>query len=122
MTRLELATSASLTRRSSQTEPHPEVTSFQNASSIIHPGGIKVKALFDAEMKWRLIEDFGPDCFTVQEDGRLLFTSDYSDLENLVVWLRTFGDQAEVLEPDEAREQLRISAERIIAMYRKDKQ
>ncbi|MBR2675627.1 MAG: YafY family transcriptional regulator [Solobacterium sp.] len=88
----------------------------------IFPGAIHVKALFDPSVKWRLIEEFGPDCFTVQEDGRLLFTADYSDLDNLVVWLGTFGDQAEVLEPEAARQRLRLAAEKIAAMYGKDKQ
>ena len=30
----------------------------------IFPGGIKVKALFTPNMKWRLVEEFGPNCFT----------------------------------------------------------
>ena len=29
----------------------------------IFPGGIKVKALFTQDMKWRLVEEFGPHCF-----------------------------------------------------------
>lgn len=39
----------------------------------IFSGGIKVKALFDADCKWRLVEEFGPDCFRVQKDGTLFF-------------------------------------------------
>ena len=69
----------------------------------IFPGGIRVKALFTPDMKWRLVEEFGPHCFTENDDGRLLFTADYTDMENLVIWLMTFGAKAEVLEPAEAR-------------------
>ena len=36
----------------------------------IFPGGIKVKALFTPNMKWRLVEEFGPNCFTETDDGR----------------------------------------------------
>ena len=30
----------------------------------IFPGGIKVKVLFEPDQKWRLVEEFGPKCFT----------------------------------------------------------
>ena len=65
----------------------------------IFPGKIAVKALFAPDMKWRLVEDFGPDCFTESEDGKLLFTAKYTDMENLITWLLTYGDKAEILEP-----------------------
>lgn len=72
----------------------------------IFPGGIKVKALFEPECKWRLIEEFGMDCFQEMEDGRLLFQADYTDVENLLSWLLTFGDKAVLLEPLEVREKI----------------
>lgn len=56
----------------------------------IFPGGIKVKALFEPEYKWRLIEEFGSASFTEQEDGKLLFQADYTDKENLIAWLMAF--------------------------------
>ena len=37
-----------------------------------------MKALFEPDQKWRLVEEFGPSCFT-ENDGRLLFTADYTD-------------------------------------------
>ena len=83
----------------------------------IFPGGIKVKALFDAEQKWRLVEEFGPHSFAETDDGRLLFTADYTDMENLVTWLMTFGAKAEVLEPAEAREIIRRNAEETLKIY-----
>ena len=83
----------------------------------IFPGNIKVKALFDADMKWRLVEEFGPDCFTEAEDGRLLFTADYTDMNYLTTWLITFGDKVEVLEPAEVREAIRNMAASICKRY-----
>ena len=83
----------------------------------IFPGGIKVKALFTPDMKWRLVEEFGPHCFTENDDGRLLFTADYTDMENLVTWLMTFGAKAEVLEPAEARGIIRRNAEETLKIY-----
>lgn len=83
----------------------------------IFPGGIRVKALFDHDQKWRLAEEFGPDSFSETEDGKLLFTADYTDLDNLVTWLMTFKDKAEVLEPPEARERIAEAVKRMSAIY-----
>ena len=57
----------------------------------IFPANIRVKVVFESDAKWRLVEDFGPECFVEQEDGRLLFQMDYTDEESLVGWLLTFG-------------------------------
>jgi predicted DNA-binding transcriptional regulator YafY len=83
----------------------------------IFPGGIKVKALFTQDMKWRLVEEFGPQCFTETGDGKLLFTADYTDMENLVTWFMTFDAKAEVLEPAEARDIIRRNAEETLRIY-----
>lgn len=83
----------------------------------IFPGKIRVKALFEADQKWRLVEDFGPECFAENDDGRLFFTADYTDLESLVTWLMTFGDKAEVLEPREAREAVSQMAKKMVILY-----
>lgn len=83
----------------------------------IFPGGIAVRALFEPECKWRLVESFGPYCFAEQDDGRLLFQADYTDKENLVTWLLSFRDQVELLEPEEIRTELRESIERMRKIY-----
>lgn len=87
----------------------------------IFPGGIQVKALFEPECKWRLVEEFGPECFKEQEDGRLLFQADYTDKENLVTWIMSFRDKAEVLEPDWIREEIRESIEKMLGKYERRK-
>lgn len=83
----------------------------------IFTDGIKVKALFTPNMKWRLVEEFGPNCFTETDDERLLFSADYTDMENLVTWLMTFGAKVEVLEPEEVRDIIRRNAEEILKTY-----
>lgn len=83
----------------------------------IFPGGIKVKALFDPECKWRLVEEFGSGCFAEQADGKLLFRADYTDKENLVTWLLSFRDKVELLEPEEIREELKNSIEAMKKKY-----
>ena len=61
--------------------------------------------------KWRLVEEFGPECFSVQQDGKLLFHADYTDKENLITWLLSFRDKVELLEPEEIREEIKDSIE-----------
>ncbi len=85
----------------------------------VFPGGIKVKALFTQDVKWRLVEEFGTSCFTENDDGRLLFTADYTDMENLITWIMTFGDEAEVLEPEEVREKIKTTIEAMRKNYRR---
>ena len=98
-----------------QNAPVPDLSTEK-----IFPGGIKVKALFTRDVKWRLVEEFGPHCFTEADDGRLLFTADYTDMENLVTWLMTFGAKAEVLEPAEARNIIRRNAEETLQIYKEN--
>lgn len=86
----------------------------------IFPGKIRVKAVFEPEMRWRLVEEFGPSCFEVQADGKLLFHCEYTDIEHMVQWLLTFRDQVEVLEPDEIRREILGIAVRVARIYGKN--
>ena len=97
---------------SRRSAPLPELKNEQ-----IFPGGIRVKALFDKSCKWRLVEEFGPDCFKEQEDGSLLFHADYTNREELVTWLLTFREKAELLEPVELREELCMSLRKMLEVY-----
>lgn len=83
----------------------------------IFPGGIKVRALFDQDCKWRLVEEFGAESFRVQQDGRLLFQADYTNKDNLITWLLSFREKVELLEPEEIREEIRASIERMRKRY-----
>lgn len=83
----------------------------------VFPGGIKVKALFEPECKWKLVEEFGMGSFKEQEDGKLLFWADYTDKENLITWLMSFGDKAELLEPEEIRREIKASIENMRNKY-----
>lgn len=59
--------------------PFPDLTSEK-----IFPHVHLVKALIDPEYRWRLVEEYGPDSYTVQEDGRLLFSSGFTDEESIL--------------------------------------
>ncbi len=97
-----------------QAAPLPKLENEQ-----IFPGGIRVKALFAPECKWRLVEEFGVNCFATLPDGKLLFQADYTDRENLFAWLMTFGDKAELLEPEALRRELRERIKKMLEEYDK---
>lgn len=87
----------------------------------IFPGRIRVRAVFEPDCKWRLVEEFGPRCFRVQPDGKLLFQADYTDEEHLITWLLSFRDKAELLEPEKIREKMRQSIFQMERKYEKDR-
>ena len=91
------------------------------STKLMYPRNIKVKALFDPDTKWRLVEEFGKDCYSETKDGKILFTADYADMDNLVSWMLTFGDKVEVLEPQEVRERLGAIAENMSKKYGRKK-
>ncbi|GFI61400.1 hypothetical protein IMSAG049_00559 [Clostridiales bacterium] len=88
----------------------------------IFPGGIAVKAVFEPECKWRLVEEFGPECFEEMADGRLLFHANYTNKENLITWLMTFRDKAVILEPKNIREEIMEAAMKIAMKYSEERE
>lgn len=76
-----------------------------------------VKAVFEPEMKWYLIEQFGVNSFTEAPDGRLLFEYEYSDMESLLSWMLTCRDAVTVLEPETVRNELHRIASNIKTKY-----
>lgn len=94
-----------------------EVPAPDLSISKLYPSKIEVKAIVDASIKWRLIEEYGPYCYEESEEGKLLFHGFYSDMESLLTWALTFGDRMEILEPVEVREELREIATNIENIY-----
>lgn len=72
----------------------------------VFPENYRIKARFAPECKWRLVEEYGSGCYTEAADGTLLFSMGYTNRENLLSWLLSFGDKAELLEPEELRREL----------------
>lgn len=62
---------------------------------------IHLKALFDADERYRLIEEYGLDCYTTSKDGKLFFERDFASYKNMQEWVFSFGDKVIVLEPEE---------------------
>lgn len=90
--------------------------SFECFPENPYPASFQAIAVCEPEIKWRLIEEFGMDCFKEQEDGRLLFEAGFSGRGNLFGWLLSMGDQIELMEPAEFREEL---AQLALGIYEK---
>lgn len=100
------------TRAADRKVPIPDLSNER-----IFPGGIYVKAVFQPEMKWHLLEEFGADSFEVQPDGTLLFEQEYTDRDNLLTWMLTCKDKVTVLEPEDIRDELFHIAGNIMKLY-----
>lgn len=83
----------------------------------VFPPLFQVRAVFQPHCKWRLLDEYGPDSFAPQPDGRLLFSFGFTDKEHLLGWLLTFGGDVELLEPTELRQELRRLAADICQIY-----
>lgn len=86
----------------------------------VFPVKYQVTVRFDPTCRWRLVEEYGADRFTVEPDGRLRFTGGFPDADSVLSWVLTFGDKAELLEPEELREQLGDLIKTLAHRYRRN--
>ncbi len=75
---------------------------------------IRLTAQFEPSEKHRLVEEYGPDCFSIAADGTLFFERNFVSYENLREWVFSFGDRVLVLEPPELVEDRIRQAEGIL--------
>lgn len=75
---------------------------------------IHLKALFLQSEKYRLIEEYGVDCYSVTDSGELLLERDFASYSNMRSWIFSFGDKVTILEPFQLYEDRRKQAENII--------
>lgn len=97
-----------------------EVPVLDLSVNNIYPDLIHVEAEFNPEVKWRVVEEYGPYCFEEIENGILLFKGAYTNVESLISWLFTFGDKVKVREPIEVKEELLIRAKNIVKIYEEE--
>ena len=83
----------------------------------VFPPTYQVIARIQPEYKWRLIEEYGSESFTIQPDKTLLFSAGFTDKDTIVGWIASFGEGAELLEPAEFRQDILSFAESIRKIY-----
>lgn len=72
----------------------------------VYPGRLQAAIRFAPSARWRLVDEYGADSFRPQRDGSLLFCRGFPDQEELVRWVLSFGEAAEILSPESARRAL----------------
>lgn len=99
-------------------EPRPVPELDEIPSEVYNPDSLSVTAVFDSEVRWRLVEEFDVSKLTLLPDGRYLAHFSWSDKESLFSYLFGFRDHVELLEPVELREEFAGMAEKIFMKYR----
>ena len=89
--------------------PYPDLSDSQ-----VFPARYQVEAIVPARYKWRLVEEYGEDSFTLEPDGRCRFSVDFTHLDSAVDFLLSFRGEAEVLGPEELRAALRAVGENLV--------
>lgn len=97
-------------------EPHPAPLP-DLAPERVFPEKYRVTVLFDPAWRWRLVEEYGADGLTEEPDGRLRFTGGFPDADSVLGWVLTFGEGAELVEPQELRQKLRSLTRSLAERY-----
>lgn len=77
-----------------------------------------ITAIYAPSEKYKLVEEYGPNSFTVLDDGRLWTRWGFTDLEWAIQRFLSFGDRVEIIEPQEFKETVRITIEKMLEKYR----
>lgn len=77
---------------------------------------IHLKAIFSESEKYRLIEEYGVNCYNVTDSGKLLLERDFASYDNMRSWIFSFGDKVTILEPQQLCEDRKKQAAAILKM------
>lgn len=67
-------------------------------------GEIEITVKFDDSVKWRIIDEYGMDILGYDENGNIMVTFTWSDIPAFYRYILSFGDQAEIIEPEKYRQ------------------
>ena len=76
-----------------------------------------ITAIYEPTEKYKLVEQYGPESFTVMEDGRLWTRWGFTDTDWALQWFLGFRDKVEIVEPPEFKEELKSTLEKMIEKY-----
>ena len=76
-----------------------------------------ITAVYDASVKYRLVEEYGPDSFTQREDGTLYTEWGFTRPESAIEWFLSFGNKVKVIDPPEMVERMKHTLESIKNLY-----
>ena len=76
-----------------------------------------VTAVYDPSVKYRLVEEYGPDSFTEQADGKLFTTWGFTTPQAAVEWFLRFGNRVKVLAPPDMVALMKSTLDSIKNLY-----
>lgn len=76
-----------------------------------------ITAIYEPSEKYRLVEEYGPDSFTVMDDGRLWTRWGFTDPERTVRWFLGFGDKVQVIDPPEMVNNMKAAIKKITGKF-----
>jgi len=79
---------------------------------------IIIPAIYEASETYRLVEEYGPGCYRVQEDGQLFTEWGFSSYERALDWFLGFGSRVQVLGPEDFKALYVKELEKMLGMYR----
>lgn len=77
---------------------------------------LEAEFLFDKSVHFRLIEEYGLNCYTETDEGLYLKTN-YTNRNYIINWILGFGDKVTVLEPKELKDEIKKIAKNIFNKY-----
>jgi len=89
-----------------------------NASGVFNEQNKQnnIQIRFDKSVRFRLIEEYGLNCYEENENG-LLLSLDYTNKDYIFGWVLGFGDKAEILSPLKIRAEFAEIAKNIFCIY-----
>ncbi len=76
-----------------------------------------VTAIYDPSVKYKLVEEYGPDSFSVMDNGQLYARWGFNSAEAALPWFLSMGDQVRVIEPSEMVEKMKAAIAAIADKY-----
>jgi predicted DNA-binding transcriptional regulator YafY len=80
----------------------------------------RIVIMFDKAVEYLLVEEYGPNCYEITDEGKLRFSAGFSNRDHIVRWILSFGNKATVIEPVEIKEQIKEMVKNIIYNYERD--
>ncbi|WP_296558115.1 YafY family protein [uncultured Acetobacterium sp.] len=94
-----------------------DLPKYNSQEQLAMPSQIHLVAEFDPIMKWRLIDEYGLDCYQMTQEGKLRFEFYFASQENLFSWLLSFGDGVELIKPEALRKDFLMIAKKLVKKY-----
>lgn len=82
------------------------------------PENFRLRMRVSGKCKWRLVEEYGSGSFTETPEGDCLFSAGFTARDHALSWAASFQGRAEILEPEDLREEMRKIGKKIAKRHK----